>query len=190
MTEFFLKYFIPNIYAMKKILYTTSKWNQKNQFRTKSKCIGYNPQSPNKMELKLNQLSASNLVSIFNNAFIEAEIVKNTDFCAIRGEHVLLASALKDQNTIQFQNLNQLPDGMTEEDAKKLVSAVNSQIVVLKAYLMQNSTGDKLSMIFEYNHIVLNNETISPKTIVQIARFVEKAITATYPIYHELFSRA
>ena len=77
------------------------------------------------MELKLNQLSASNLVSIFNNAFIEAEIVKNTDFCAIRGEHVLLASALKDQNTIQFQNLNQLPDEMTEEDAKKLVSAVN-----------------------------------------------------------------
>ena len=175
---------------MKKILYTTSKWNQKNQFRTKSKCIGYNPQSTNKMELKLNQLSASNLVSIFNNAFIEAEIVKNTDFCAIRGEHVLLASALKDQNTIQFQNLNQLPDGMTEEDAKKLVSAVNSQIVVLKAYLMQNSTGDKLSMIFEYNHIVLDNETISPKTIVQIARFVEKAITATYPIYQELFLKA
>lgn len=143
------------------------------------------------MELKLNQLSASNLVSIFNNAFIEAEIVKNTDFCAIRGEHVLLASALKDQNTIQFQNLNQLPDGMTEEDAKKLVSAVNSQIVVLKAYLMKNSTGDnQLSMIFEYNHIVLDNESISPKTIVQIARFVEKAITATYPIYQELFSRA
>ena len=143
------------------------------------------------MELKLNQLSASNLVSIFNNAFIEAEIVKNTDFCAIRGEHVLLASALKDQNTIQFQNLNQLPDGLTEEDAKKLVSAVNSQIVVLKAYLMKNSTGDnQLSMIFEYNHIVLDNETISPKTIVQIARFVEKAITATYPIYQELFSRA
>ena len=45
-------------------------------------------------------------------------------------------------------------------------------------------------MIFEYNHIVLNNETISPKTIVQIARFVEKAITAAYPIYHELFSIA
>ena len=143
------------------------------------------------MELKLNQLSASNLVSIFKNAFIEAEIVKNTDFCAIRGEHVLLASALKDQNTIQFQNLNQLPDGMTEEDAKKLVSAVNSQIVVLKAHLMKNSTGDnQLSMIFEYNHIILDNETISPKTIVQIARFVEKAITATYPIYQELFSRA
>ena len=143
------------------------------------------------MELKLNQLSASNLASIFNNAFIEAEIVKNTDFCAIRGEHVLLASALKDQNTIQFQNLNQLPAGMTEEDAKKLVSAVNSQIVVLKAHLMKNSTGDnQLSMIFEYNHIVFDNETISPKTIVQIARFVEKAITATYPIYQELFSRA
>ena len=80
---------------------------------------------------------------------------------------------------------------MTEEDAKKLVSAVNSQIVVLKAYLMKNSTGDnQLSMIFEYNHIVLDNESISPKTIVQIARFVEKAITATYPIYQELFSRA
>ena len=143
------------------------------------------------MELKLDQLSGSNLTSIFNNAFIEAEIVKNTDFCAIRGEHVLLASALKDQNTIQFQNLNQLPDGMTEEDAKKLVSAVNSQIVVLKAYLMKNSTGDnQFSMIFEYNHIVLDNESISPKTIVQIARFVEKAITATYPIYQELFSRA
>ena len=138
------------------------------------------------MELKLDQLSASNLTSIFNNAFIDAEIVKNTDFCAIKGEHTL-----KDQNTIQFLNYNQLPDGMSEEDAKKLVSAVNSQIVVLKAYLTENSTGDnQLSMIFEYNHIVLNNETISPKTIVQIARFVEKAITATYPIYHELFSRA
>ena len=143
------------------------------------------------MELKLDQLSASNLTSIFNNAFIDAEIVKNTDFCAIKGEHTLLVSALKDQNTIQFLNYNQLPDGMSEEDAKKLVSAVNSQIVVLKAYLTENSTGDnQLSMIFEYNHIVLNNETISPKTIDQIARFVEKAITATYPIYHELFSRA
>ena len=152
---------------------------------------GTTPQTPNKMELKLDQLSASNLTSIFNNAFIDADIVKNTDFCAIKGEHTLLASALKDQNTIQFLNYNQLPDGMSEEDAKKLVSAVNSQIVVLKAYLTENSTGDnQLSMIFEYNHIVLNNETISPKTIVQIARFVEKAITATYPIYHELFSRA
>ena len=40
------------------------------------------------------------------------------------------------------------------------------------------------------NLVVLNNEKISPKTIVHIARFVEKAITATYPIYHELFSRA
>ena len=152
---------------------------------------GTTPQTPNKMELKLDQLSASNLTSIFNNAFIDAEIVKNTDFCAIKGEHTLLASALKDQNTIQFLNYNQLPDGMSEEDAKKLVSAVNSQIVVLKAYLTENSTGDnQLSMIFEYYHIVLNNETISPKPIVQIARFVEKAITATYPIYHELFSRA
>ena len=95
------------------------------------------------------------------------------------------------RNTIQFLNYNQLPDGMSEEDAKKLVSAVNSQIVVLKAYLTENSTGDnQLSMIFEYNHIVLNNETISPKTIVQIARFVEKAITATYPIYQELFLKA
>ena len=147
---------------------------------------GTTPQTPNKMELKLDQLSASNLTSIFNNAFIDAEIVKNTDFCAIKGEHTLLTSALKDQNTIQFKNYNQLPDGMSEEDAKKLVSAVNSQIVVLKAYLTENSTGDnQLSMIFEYNHIVLDNETISPKTIVQIARFVEKAITATYPIYQE-----
>ena len=143
------------------------------------------------MELKLDQLSGSNLTSIFNNAFIEAETVKNTDLCAIKGEHVLLASALKDQNTIQFQNLNRLPDDMSEEDAKKLVTAVNSQIVVLKAYLLKNSTDDnQLSMIFEYNHIVLDNETISPKTIVQISRMIEKAITATYPIYHELFSRA
>ena len=39
---------------------------------------GTTPQTPNKMELKLDQLSASNLTSIFNNAFIDAEIVKNT----------------------------------------------------------------------------------------------------------------
>ena len=142
---------------------------------------GTTPQTPNKMELKLDQLSASNLTSIFNNAFIDAEIVKNTDFCAIKGEHTLLASALKDQNTIQFLNYNQLPDGMSEEDAKKLVSAVNSQIVVLKAYLTENSTGDnQLSMIFKRGKFFYSNPYIRQELISSSLKFIFKLLRKSF----------
>ena len=87
------------------------------------------------MDFKLHQLSGSNLTSIFNNAYIEAEQIKETEFCAVKGDRLILIIACADQNVLQFQNWAYFADDFTREDANRFAAAINKEMIMLKAYV-------------------------------------------------------
>ena len=93
------------------------------------------------MDFKLHQLSGSNLTSIFNNAYIEAEQIKETEFCAVKGERLILIIACADQNVLQFQNWAYFADDFTREDADRFAAAINEEMIMIRAYV--SDPGDK-----------------------------------------------
>ena len=138
------------------------------------------------MDFKLHQLSGSNLTSIFNNAYIEAETVKDTEFCAINGERNMLLIAYSEHNILQYQNWVYFSKDFTEEDANRFAAAINKEMIMLKAYV--NDLEDKkISVVLKYNHAILDHESISAKSIVKLTRMVENHLMATFQIYDELF---
>ena len=138
------------------------------------------------MDFKLHQLSGSNLTSIFNNAFIEAETIKETEFCAVKGDTTILIIACKEQNVLQFQNWVNFPENFTRGDANRFVSAINRQMIIIKAYI-NDSEDVGISIALKYNHVILDHESISAKSIVKLNRLVENHILSTFQIYDELF---
>ena len=141
------------------------------------------------MDFKLHQLSASNLASLFNAAYIDAEANKEENFCAVKGEVTLLVWSIEDQNVIRFYNQISAPKGMKEEDVKKLVSSFNENISLTKAYLTgrKDDDGDPI-IAFEYDYVLLKHNSISPKTLIQLTRMVESSIQASHQIYQQLFA--
>ena len=138
------------------------------------------------MDFKLHQLSGSNLTSIFNNAYIEAEQIKETEFCAVKGDRLILIIACADQNVLQFQNWAYFADDFTREDADRFAAAINKEMIMLKAYV--SDPGDeKIKVALKYNHAILDHESISAKSIVKLTRMVENHVIATFEIYDELF---
>ena len=151
---------------------------------------GTTPQSPLKtMDFKLHQLSASNLASIFNAAYIDAEAPDDANFCVVRGEILLMVWASEEQNIIRFYNQISAPEGMKEEDVRKLVSSFNENISLTKAYLTgrKDDDGDPI-IAFEYDYVLLKHNSISPKTLIQLTRMVESSIQASHQIYQQLFA--
>ena len=84
------------------------------------------------MDFKLHQLSGSNLTSIFNNAYIEAETLKDTEFCAINGERNMLLIAYSEHNILQYQNWVYFSKDFTEEDANRFAKEINKHIVITR----------------------------------------------------------
>ena len=138
------------------------------------------------MDFKLHQLSGSNLTSIFNNAYIEAEQIKETEFCAVKGDRLILIIACADQNVLQFQNWAYFADDFTREDANRFAAAINKEMIMLKAYV-SDPGGEKITVALKYNHAILDHESISAKSIVKLTRMVENHVIATFEIYDELF---
>ena len=69
------------------------------------------------MDFQLHQLSTSNLASIFNAAFMDADTPKDSTFCAVKGDSLhILVFPENDNASIRFTNFTQLPDGLKEED--------------------------------------------------------------------------
>ena len=93
------------------------------------------------MDFKLHQLSGSNLTSIFNNAYIEAEQIKETEFCAVKGDRIILIVACAEQNVLQFQNWACFTDDFTREDADRFAAAINEEMIMIRAYV--SDPGDK-----------------------------------------------
>ena len=138
------------------------------------------------MDFKLHQLSGSNLTSIFNNAYIEAEQIQETEFCAVKGDRTILIIAYSDQNVLQLQNWAYFKDDFSREDANHFAAAINKQMIMLKAYVNDSEDGE-ISVSLKYNHAILDHESISAKSIVKLTRMVENHILATFQIYDEMF---
>ena len=138
------------------------------------------------MDFKLHQLSGSNLTSIFNNAYIEAETVKDTEFCAINGERHMLLIAYSEHNILQYQNWVYFSKDFTEEDANRFAIEINKKMIMLKAYVSNTEDGE-ICLAIKYNHVILEHESISGKTLVKLTRMVERHLLFTNQIYDEMF---
>jgi len=138
------------------------------------------------MDFKLHQLSGSNLTSIFNNAYIEAEQIKETEFCAVKGDRLILIIACADQNVLQFQNWAYFADDFTREDANRFAKEINKKMIMLKAYVSNTEDGE-ICIAIKYNHVILEHESISGKTLVKLTRMVESHLLFTNQIYDEMF---
>jgi predicted GH43/DUF377 family glycosyl hydrolase len=138
------------------------------------------------MDFKLHQLSGSNLTSIFNNAYIEAETVKDTEFCAINGERNMLLIAYSEHNILQYQNWVYFSKDFTEEDANRFAKEINKKMIMLKAYVSNTEDGE-ICIAIKYNHVILEHESISGKTLVKLTRMVERHLLFTNQIYDEMF---
>ncbi len=141
------------------------------------------------MDFKLHQLSASNLSSLFNAAYIDAEATDKDDcpFCVLTGEITQIVGAVEELNILRFAHQVHAPKDLKEEDLKKLINAFNEQLPLVKAYVRKNNDGDLL-LAFEYDHVVLKHDTISAKTLVQLSRMFESGIESSYAIYNQLFA--
>ena len=63
------------------------------------------------MDFQLHQLSTSNLASIFNAAFMDADAPEDTAFCSVKGDSLhLLVIPENDNDLIRLSNFTQLPD--------------------------------------------------------------------------------
>ena len=91
------------------------------------------PQLKNTMDFQLHQLSTSNLASIFNAAFMDANAPEDTIFCSVKGDSLhLLVIPENDNDLIRFSNFTQLPDGLKEEDESKFFEVLNINWVLIK----------------------------------------------------------
>ena len=141
------------------------------------------------MDFKLHQLSGSNLKSIFNNAYIEAEILNNSEFCVIKGDRTLCVIAFQEQKILEFSNMINFPTEFSVEDIQKFVNAVNEEMVMLKAYIYKDSEDGRLSVFLKYSHVILDHENISAKTIIKLSRMMEDHCNATCYIFENIFQR-
>ena len=141
------------------------------------------------MDFQLHQLSTSNLASIFNAAFMDAEAPDDTTFCSVKGDSLhLLVFPENDNDLIRFSNFTQLPDGLKEEDESKLLEVLNECLNYAKVYRYRNEKDDKdRGIIFEYEYPVFKGQSISSKTLVQLVRTFEKTVLDSARIYFQAF---
>ncbi len=142
------------------------------------------------MEFKLHQLSGSNLKSIFNNAYIDAETLNDSEFCMINGDMRLCVGAYQEQKVLEFRNLIPLPSDFSKEDAQKFANQVNEEMIMLKATIYEPSDDKQIAVFFQYSYVILDHETISGKTIVKLSRMFEDHCKATFDVFANLFQRS
>ena len=141
------------------------------------------------MDFQLHQLSTSNLASIFNAAFMDANVPEDSTFCAVKGDslHILVVPE-NDDDLIRFSNFTQLPDGLKEEDESKFFEVLNEYLNYVKVFRYRNEKDEKdRSIIFEYEYPVFNGQSISSKTLVQLVRTFEKTVLDSARIYFHAF---
>ena len=142
------------------------------------------------MDFKLHQLSGSNLTSIFNNAYIDAETFNESECCFIKGDRTLCVVAYQEQKILEFSNMVKFPSDFSREDAQKFTNKVNEEMIMLKANIYEDSDAEQISVLLKYSHAILDHETISGKTIVKLSRMVEDHCNATCYIFENLFQRS
>ncbi|WP_193741980.1 MULTISPECIES: YbjN domain-containing protein [Prochlorococcus] len=143
------------------------------------------PQSTLKtMDFKPHQLSASNLSSLFNAAYIDAEALEDCDVCVVKGEITQFICVAEEQNMIHFLNKTKAPKDLKEEEVNKLINAINAQLTLIKASLRKDDHGD-LIIDFEYDYFIPKQDTISAKTLIQLSRVFENWVQSSGSIYNQ-----
>ena len=141
------------------------------------------------MDFQLHQLSTSNLASIFNAAFMDANAPEDTTFCSVKGDslHVLVFPE-NDNALIRFSNFTKLPNDLKEEDETKFLQVLNECLNYAKVFRDRHEKDDKdRTIIFEYEYPVFQGQTISSKTLVQLVRTFEKTVLESGRIYYQAF---
>ena len=115
------------------------------------------------MDFQLLQLSTSNLASIFNAAFMDADAPEDTTFCSVKGDSLhLFVVPENDNDLIRLSNFTQLPDGLKEEDESKFLELLNECLNYAKVFRDRHEKDDKdRTLIFEYEYPVFQGQTIS-----------------------------
>ncbi len=141
------------------------------------------------MDFQLHQLSTSNLASIFNAAFMDADAPEDSTFCAVKGDSLhILVFPESDNALIRFTNFTQLPDGLKKEDETTFLQVLNECLNYAKVFRDRHEKDDKdRTIIFEYEYPVFQGQTISSKTLVQLVRTFEKTVLESGRIYYQAF---
>ena len=142
------------------------------------------------MDFQIHQLSPANLASIFNAAFMDAEVPENSDFCAVKGDdlHILIWPREED-NLLRFTNFTRVPDDLKTEDLPAFFAATNQYLSYAKVFPYKpEDNSDGRDIIFEYDYPILKDQGISSKALVQIARTFEKSVLSSVNVYFQLFA--
>ena len=144
------------------------------------------------MDFQLHQLSTSNLASIFNSAFMDAEALEDSTFCTFKGDSLCLyIYPVIDNDLIRFASYIQLPESFKEEDETRFLQILNNCLHYAKAIRCSNEKDEKQrSILFEYEYPVFKGQSISPKTLVKLARTFEKTVLDSGRLYHQSFAQA
>ena len=146
------------------------------------------PQSTLKiMDFKLHQLSAENLASIFNAAYMDAEAPEDSSICIVEADVTQFIGACNEGNFIRFGTQLRPPEGLNEEDLHKLITAFNEELNLVKVNIRKDDDDD-LFMTFQYDYVVLKHDTISAKTLVQLSRMFDDSMNYSYSVYGRLFA--
>ena len=96
------------------------------------------------MDFQLHQLSTSNLASIFNAAFMDANAPEDTNFCSVKGDslHILIFPE-NDNALIRFSNFTKLPNDLKEEDETKFLQVLNECLNYAKVFRDRHEKNDK-----------------------------------------------
>jgi len=140
------------------------------------------------MDFKLHQLSPSNLASIFNSAYFDAQVTEDNRYCLLNEYYQTYVWILEEQKTINYFYNGIFPEELEEEKIKFIVNKLNLSLGTVKAYYFQEKIEEKTMWMiaFKYEHIILNHESIDPKSLIKLFRIFERKIDASLSIYSEL----
>ena len=139
------------------------------------------------MEFKSHQLSAANLVSIFNSAFIDAQLTDDDLYCLVKDKNNVFIWVDKEKNIINYFCPLSLPEDFKESDACLLVNSYNSRLPLVKTYYQSNKSN--IDIIFRYDYALFEYDTVNPKTLVRLHRLFQETIENSAIVFRELFAK-
>ena len=136
------------------------------------------------MEFKLEQLSPSNLASIFNAAFVDAKVNEEETYCELKVNYKTGVWADTSRHKLSFSYIASLDDSFDKERANHLVNALNEGLGLLNIYCLdKRDKEDLITLVFRYDHTVFNYLPINGKTLINLHRLFEQKIGESYRIY-------
>ena len=122
----------------------------------------------------LTELDGAALKGIFDTAFIDARVDDDGD-CILRDDMTVVANVDPGKDTFKLYAF--FPTAGTREQALEFCNTFNLHLVVVRAQVRDTPDSDgQWSVIFDYDHLVFDEERITPKTIVKMVRRFEAIV--------------